>query len=166
MLEAPRHVDCGCTFSPPQLFRIQSHVVDAVTVAVTDGVTVTETVALGDTVAVTVTVEVGETVTEAETEGEATTIESEPAQAWLLTAASIVTSAKKTHEGGLVAGFQVNALHCEGPGAQHCGTPAGHCVVVRVHGWLYVAAAWQTWLLVWNCVQQEAKSGKALALPP
>ena len=93
MLEAPRHWDCVRTRSPPQLFRNQSHVVDAVTVAVTDGETVTETVALGDTVAVTVTVEEGETVTEAETEGEATTIESEPTQAWLLMATSIVMSA-------------------------------------------------------------------------
>jgi hypothetical protein len=65
----------------------------------------------------------------------------------------------------LVAGFQVNALHCEGPGAQHCVTLGGHCEV-RVHAWPYVAVLWQTWLLVWNCVQQLAKEGKALALLP
>ena len=37
---------------------------------------------------------------------------------------------------------------------------------MRVHGWPYTALAWQTWLLVWNCVQQEANVGKARALPP
>ena len=59
----------------------------------------------------------------------------------------------------------MNALHCEVPGAQHCAIPVGQ-FVVRVQGWPYVALPWQTAPLFWNCVQQLAKEGKALALEP
>ena len=76
----------------------------------------------------------------------------EPTQPLAFTVA-MVTSAKKAHEGGLVDGFQVKALHCDVPGAQHCVMLGGQ-VVVRVHGWPNTALAWQTALLVWNCVQQ------------